>query len=240
MKSTIDGKCALCGEFKQLSFEHVPPKSAFNDKPILVQGSEQLTDQTSKLFGKKSKSNKGFGGYTLCNSCNNNTGAWYAKDFADFAHQGMKIIQEIKNHNYVIEGNYIIKPLNVIKQIFTMFMSADKSGHLQSIPHLVEFIMDKEKIGMPDGYKIFLYSSLSPVKRKIGYSIVYAGELGIQKWSEINFQPFGYLLAEDSLAAHKDMCDISEFGKFSYDELVSVKITSRYLIVSSPWIGEYD
>ena len=39
MKNKIvkEGICAPCGEFKKLSFEHVPPKSAFNNKPLFVQ-----------------------------------------------------------------------------------------------------------------------------------------------------------------------------------------------------------
>ena len=30
------GKCNLCGEVQQLSFEHVPPKSAFNNTPVFI------------------------------------------------------------------------------------------------------------------------------------------------------------------------------------------------------------
>lgn len=237
-KKNIEGNCALCGEFKKLSFEHVPPVAAFNSKPIFIQSHEHLTDQSSYVFGKKSRSNKGFGGYTLCETCNNNTGDWYARDFAEFAHQGMEIIQETEPQ-YIIKGIYKIKPLNVIKQILTMFMSADKSGHLQSQKDLVEFLLNKKSVGMPEKYGIHLYSTLSPKKRMMGYSVVYDPKLGVQKWSEINFQPFGYLLAEESKPAHKHMCDITNFGNINYDKELSVEISTAYLNVESPWIGTY-
>lgn len=238
-KNNIEGNCALCGEFKKLSFEHVPPAAAFNNSPIFIQGHEHLTDETSYFYGKKMKSNKGFGGYTLCESCNNHTGDWYARDFVTFANQGMEII---KNHEpqYNIKGEYKIKPLNVIKQILTMFMSADKSGHLRSQKDLVEFLMNKDNMGMPEKFKVYLYSTLSPFKRMIGHSIIHDPILGIQKWSEINFQPFGYLLSEESEAAHEDMCDISIFGTIKYDEELSVEISTAYLKVESPLIGIYS
>jgi hypothetical protein len=74
----------------------------------------------------------------------------------------------------------------------------------------------------------------------MGYSVVYTELYGIQKWSEINFQPFGYLLAEDSMSAHRDMLDITSFGQYKYDEEVKIKMTTRYLNVTSPFIGKYD
>jgi hypothetical protein len=73
----------------------------------------------------------------------------------------------------------------------------------------------------------------------MGYSVVYNPILGVQKWSEINFQPFGYLLSEDSKPAHEHMCDITNFGKINYDKELSVEISTPYLNVESPWIGTY-
>ena len=238
-KKKIEGNCALCGEFGKLSFEHVPPEAAFNNKPIYVQSHEHLTEQNSYIYGKKMRSPKGFGGYTLCKTCNNNTGDWYARDFTEFAHQGMEIIQKIEPQ-YIITGTYKIKPLNVIKQILTMFMSADKSGYLQSQKDLVEFLLNKELVGVPEKYGIYLYFTLSAKKRMMGYSVVNDPSLGIQKWSEINFQPFGYLLTDESKPAHEHMCDITSFGDIEYDKELSVEISTVYLNVESPWIGTYE
>jgi hypothetical protein len=235
----IEGNCALCGQLKKLSFEHVPPQSAFNDKPIFIQAYEHLLDQESNLYGKKMRSNRGFGGYTLCEDCNKSTGNWYARDFIDFAKQGMEAILSLEIPQYLIKGTYIIKPLNVLKQIITMFMSADKSGHLRSQKDLIDFVLNKEVIGLPKKYKIYLYYTLSSKKRMIGYTIIYDPKLEIQKWCEINFQPFGYLLAEESSAAHEHMSDISDFGNFNYDQKLSIELTTVYLNVESPEIGTY-
>lgn len=237
--NTTVGKCAICGQHKKLTFEHVPPQSAFNNKSIYIQTHDYLFEERSYLYGKKKKSNKGFGGYTLCESCNNNTGDWYARDFGDFAHQGMQAIQNLNAPSYNIVGRYDIKPLNVLKQIVTMFMSADKSGHLQSQKDLVDYILNKDSQLLPDRYKVFIYSTLSSTKRFLGYSSVYDPQLGIQNWSEINFQPFGYLLAEESGPAHKDMVEISIFNRFKYNEQKEVFLITPYLNVVSPIIGDY-
>lgn len=235
----IQGICSLCGELKNLSFEHVPPKSAFNNKPIHIQTHDHLFNQNSPFFGKRMTSNKGFGSFTLCESCNNTTGGWYARDFGSFAHQGMDIIRSLKKPALFITGIYDIMPLRVIKQTLTMFLCADKSGHLRSQKDLIEFIQKKEIKGIPARFKVFLYSTLSQKKRMMGYSVVYNHLHGIQKWSEINFQPFGYLLAEESHAAQKDQFDMSCFGNYDYDEKVRIQITTPVLMVDNPWIGNY-
>lgn len=237
-KKINEGNCCICGKSGKLSFEHIPPRAAFNDKPIYVQSYDQLLEENSRHFGKKSKNNKGFGGYTLCQNCNNNTGSWYGKDFTNFAQQGMSIIKDFKTP-FFVTGLYDIKPLNVVKQILSMFMSADKSGHLSSQKELVDFILIKELTEIPKKYKIFLYSNFSLTRRLIGHSIVYLGNQGIHKWSEINFKPFGYFFTEESEPADKSMCDISYFGNYKYDEQVKIKIITPYLKVSDSNIGMY-
>lgn len=234
----MNGRCLLCGNEGELTFEHVPPQSAYNNRPIFVQRSDHLIERTSFVYGKKMKSHRGFGGYTLCIKCNNNTGAWYGKDFCDFARQGMGFLTGKVNSNYV-EGEYVIKPLNVIKQILTMFMSATKTGELQSNEQLVAFILNKDSTNFPKQFKVFIYSNASSVKRMIGHSVVFDLVLGIQKWSEINFQPFGYLLAESSVPAHPLMKDITDFSTCSYDVDYRVRLKTVYLKVSSMNIGLY-
>lgn len=237
MKNIV-GKCQLCGKHGDLTFEHVPPASAYNNKPIYVQVADHLIESSSPRYGKRMKNNKGFGAYTLCKSCNNHTGTWYGKDFCDFARQGMQFLMAMETPGYV-SGQYKIKPLNVLKQILTMFMSADKTGHLQSNSQLVEFLLLKESQVIPRNLKVFLYSNASSQKRMLGYSVSYVEGLGIQKWSEINFQPFGYLLAEDSGPAHPNMIDITDFVKCTYDKEHLVTMTTAYLKVSSMFIGMY-
>ena len=84
------GKCHLCGKYEELTFEHVPPKSANNkDRAKLLTGKEIF--DTKKLRTGESlryiNQQQGAGNYTLCKECNNNTGDWYAKEYIKFANE---------------------------------------------------------------------------------------------------------------------------------------------------------
>lgn len=234
------GVCALCSKHGELSFEHVPPESSFNDNPIFIKKHQHLFDKSSFLYGKRIRSNRGSGDYTLCISCNNKTGGWYGKDFSVFTHQGMKIINQKENHdNGIVRGTYEIKPLNVIKQILTMFMSIDHSGELRGQKDLVDFIQNKDKQHLPSRFKIYLFSTLSPIKRMMGYAICGRPGEDVKQWSEINFDPFGYFLTIDSAPPISGMTDITMFGSVPYDVEIKLIISTLYLTIDSPIIGRY-
>lgn len=239
-KKIIVGKCSVCKTEGRLSFEHVPPRAAFNDKPILVQNHSHLFDNESYLYNKSSRSNKGLGVYTLCEPCNNNSGEWYAKDFADFAVQAMNHLNEHKGAHGLHSFTFRIKPLNVIKQILMMFFSANKGVILSTDQELVDFVTNKEKIGLPEKYHIYLYYTLSKHKRMNGNMTVRTESGLIANWSEINFQPFGYLLALDSPPPNEYMADITDFAKFPYDKEVELKINAGYLSISTVFTGQYE
>jgi hypothetical protein len=90
-----EGTCHLCGTYGPLSFEHVPPKSAFNDRPVLLGSIDDVWDadlDDTKLRGKIQQ--RGAGSYTLCGWCNSFTGRTYAPGLAAWCHQGMEIMQQ--------------------------------------------------------------------------------------------------------------------------------------------------
>ena len=63
----IIGTCHICGENKKLFFEHVPPRAAFNDRPIVQASIERLIKKENDLDDLKGKTyQRGAGGYTLC------------------------------------------------------------------------------------------------------------------------------------------------------------------------------
>jgi hypothetical protein len=233
------GHCALCGAFGKLTFEHVPPQCAFNTNLMFVQRHEHLSEQQSRLFGKYAKSPRGFGKHSLCEPCNNNTGNWYAKDFCDFTEQGLPQVEAMTTP--LLKGDFAVKPLNVLKQILMMFISADSSGVLRKKAGLVDYLMQKENTRYPLDIGLYLYANRSARKRLIGYSAVLdAGESQVKHWSEINFQPFGYFLTYKSPPPNRFMTDITGMKNYAYDQASKIGIPAVYLAVSSPLIGFYD
>jgi hypothetical protein len=157
----------------------------------------------------------------------------------DFAEQGLKQVEKMETP--LLRGEFTIKPLNVLKQILMMFISADTSGALRSKPGLVDYLLNKENTAYPEGISIYLYANRSIKKRLLGYSAVMdIGDEQVKHWSEINFQPFGYFLTYKSPAPNRFMTDITGFKNYSYGQIGKVRIPLVYLAVSSPLIGFYD
>jgi len=75
-----------------------------------------------------SRFRKGIGRYALCERCNNLTGAWYGKAFANWTKQGFDWFDKLKTAS-IISLPYYIQPLNVLKQVLSMAlaMSAEAS-----------------------------------------------------------------------------------------------------------------
>jgi 5-methylcytosine-specific restriction endonuclease McrA len=75
------GKCRICGNDGQLSFEHVPPQAAFNNAPAVgYTMDEHLRAEGDLALMRGEKSQRGVGAFTLCIKCNNDTGAWYGTE----------------------------------------------------------------------------------------------------------------------------------------------------------------
>jgi len=233
------GNCHLCGEFKELSFEHIPPKAAFNDRPILIQKHEHLFDKRSYVYGKSIRSNNGSGAYCFCENCNKSTGDWYARDFSEFVAQAyyhFDKAEKISNTN-LIEFNF--KPLNVLKQILTMFLAIEHMGILKNDKELVNFILDKDNNSLPAKYQIYLYTTISKHKRLYGIQWnTINGRMNTH--SEITFNPFGYFLTVNSPPPIDTMTNITDFKKFQFNEQKKYIIPLFYLKTDNMHLGQYD
>lgn len=91
------GTCHLCGNLTWLSFEHVPPRAAFNSRPVTRLPLQRFLESRSfsELEGMRGQqSQRGAGAFTLCEPCNNNTGAWYGPEYVDWAWQGLRLLTQ--------------------------------------------------------------------------------------------------------------------------------------------------
>src|SRR4051794_12882008 len=86
------GPCHLCGTIDRLSFEHVPPRAAFNNRPVIEGTTLESINRDLDARPRGRINQRGAGAYTLCEPCNNNTGDWYADDFAAWCHQGADVL----------------------------------------------------------------------------------------------------------------------------------------------------
>lgn len=238
MKKRI-GNCNLCGELKELTFEHIPPKAAFNDKPIFIQKHEHLFDKKSYVYGKSIRSNNGAGSYCFCTSCNNNTGSWYARDFSNFVRQASNHFAKVDTITRLNFIEFDFSPLNVLKQILTMFIGIDRSGFLRKDKLLTRFILERDNKELPEKYQIYIYSTISDKKRM--YGIQWNSLNGkFNTHSEITFNPFGYFLAVDSAPPIESMTNITNFKKYNFNESKGFIIPLTFLKTEKMFLGHYE
>ncbi len=128
--------CKICGEYKEMTFEHIPPQSAFNNKGVLLHSLNYISDESYQIAKKtpQRKHRRGLGEYSLCQSCNNLTGGWYGEAYADWAKQGMSYLDRIEK-TVSISLPFYIKPLNVLKQMATMGLAMSKGNSTNTKHH---------------------------------------------------------------------------------------------------------
>ena len=241
--AVIEGKCHICGQLGKLSFEHVPPRAAYNDKSILLAGFKEIQraeHASLDLDAVKGRvKQRGMGEYTLCGKCNSDTGAWYGNAYVSWAQQGM----EIAKYAAIAPSlayTFRIYPLRVLKQIVCIFMSANGAQFADKHPDLVKFVLSKHAQFIMPTTKIYAYYSVSPRVRTTGVAV--SGDFSsgsFRVMSEFAFVPFGYLMTFDSDPPDRRLCDITGFSKFSYDDWQEIHVRLPVLPIYTYFPGDY-
>ncbi|MCL4270643.1 MAG: hypothetical protein KJZ72_13910 [Anaerolineales bacterium] len=217
VKKKYQGYCRICGEFGDLSFEHVPPRSAFNNRPVryINFGSELVLGPEEQVKGPIQR--KGMGGYTLCVRCNNITGHWYGSQFVDWCYQAMNILIRAEGKPSLI---YLTRlyPLPVIKQIVAMFFSINSLDFRKANPDLVDFVLNKDKLYLSPKYRIFVYYNIEGNFRTTGVTAAMNIVKGkkISLLTELSYPPFGYIMTFDSEPSDNRVFEITHFARYSY------------------------
>lgn len=247
MKKRTVGKCHICGTTDELSYEHIPPRAAFNSHKNFIYfikdvlGSENFPWDLSGKRGKQLQ--KGIGFYTLCGRCNNNTGAWYGDALVDFTYQGYRAShnKKLKPYEWASITFQEIYPLRVIKEIVAMFFSVNNPDLSTLHQDLRAFVLSKERKGItPHRYGLYLYLLRGSIAR-------YAGLTGIGSFpgghtriiSELAAPPFGYVLEFDP-KNKRDYCDLTFFANdFDYNQKATVRLRIPVYESNTPFPSDH-
>lgn len=235
----VVGICHICGSHGRLSFEHVPPRAAFNDRPVLLAKFEDMLNAGWGEEPPTTVQQKGAGAYTLCESCNNSTGSWYGRHFVDWCHQGMSILARASGRPSLIYMQYVF-PLSILKQIVAMFFSANGAQFHSKHQPLVRFVLNREENQLPARYRVYTYYNAEGRLRNLG--VVARGSFSrgeTHTFSEITFPPFGYVLTIDSGAPDDQLFDITDFRTYRYREFAVLNLRLPVLPTHSPIPGDY-
>lgn len=239
-RKKVEGICHLCGAFGPLSFEHVPPRAAFNDRPVLLQTIEQAMEHGLSNVGRRGRvSQRGAGGYTLCGRCNNKTGRWYGSRFAAWCHQGLETLARTEGKPSLVYLHYLL-PLAILKQVVTMFFSVNSEWFREKHPDLEAFVLDKERRFLSPHYRFFVYYHFQGAGRRAGVSGWLDMEGGRTRLlSELAFPPFGYVMTFGDEAPHAEMFEITHFARYGYQEFAVTEVKLPLLETHLPLPGDY-
>ena len=234
------GKCALCGKECELTFEHIPPRKAFNWFPQKSFSGDSLFKTLSEEERKPwdfsslpyNNDQRGMGKYSLCESCNSLTGSWYGDEYVRFArglHSVLSGMDVIPGKTTVeVEGKF--KPLLVIKQIISMFCSINSYyGEDSPVQQLRNFVLNKESTNFPkDRFRLGMYLFSNGIERRANFSVnlnMQNAATHMRIVSEISAYPLGYLLYLDPAPDFKMPCpDITCFSDCKYTDECTIKI----------------
>ncbi len=233
-KKVIYGNCALCGKKEKLTFEHIPPKEAFNSSPARPVTGDKIVGQKGRLPWDNSglryeNLQQGMGKTCLCEDCNNNTGSWYANDYIKFAHIVHFILKTENLDKYKSVGIKKIYPLRFIKQVISNFCSINNDPEDERFRCLSDFVLNKKTKGLDKTkYKLCIYFTKSNFTKYVPCTVV--GKINTHGYdyiavSEITSYPLGFVLYfEPTDTWTYEGVDITEMSNYDYNDLCDIEL----------------
>lgn len=214
MRKKQNGVCRLCHIETELTFEHIPPRSAFNKKtryqsvPFL-----DAMKMEDPLNGKpKGKLNQGgVGFHSYCEKCNNFLGLEYVNAYKDWAQLGAYLLSKPEATSCHFKAEKML-PNEILKQIISMFIAINEPWYGEAHPELLDFVKNPDSIELHEKYRIFAYLKRPGQIRYLPFLV--QGSFSQRKpvtLSEIAYKPFGYIMTYGDNSERSSMVDITCF-----------------------------
>lgn len=231
--------CRVCRrEEAKLSFEHVPPRAAFNDGPITVYGFDDWLnrDDDGALTGGRIEQ-RGAGAHTLCERCNNNTGSWYGNELKRAANTGMSLLARtpLKEFDQLLEHRWAqVKltqsetgpyPLRFIKQVIVMLLATSPPELTLNHHELGDFVLDRMRTGLSERYRFYLALYAGPYARSTG--VVPSLDMERNRtdtFVEVAWPPYAYVMTIDSEPEALPTVDVTPMVDVGYNYRADVEL----------------
>ncbi len=245
------GICKICGEYKEMSPEHIPPKHAFNSTKVMILPFEELAKTITGAEGRKPWELQGLKGttqqggykkYCLCHSCNNDTGQWYMRTYTDIAKTVHTMIVEQKmapGFSYSFKINNLF-PLRLYKAVMTLM--CDINNDCFGDDNLRQELLNKERQIDTSRYSVYMYLVSGQMPRMSGI----AGILDLNHAespimvSEIALYPLGFAMYLDKPKNYIPWgFNIDHFASYCYDQKDDIKFELPYIDINSQLPADY-
>jgi hypothetical protein len=238
----VTGVCCICGTYGKLSFEHIPPRRAFNDHGVFEADVKKMFESGWQPGVKPDGriNQKGAGRFTLCERCNNATGSWYGIPYIEVAKQAMELLDR-SGGDVSLAYPYRMYPLRFLKQVVTMFFSACGPSLQETHPHLVRFVLNRETGVLPPNFQFYAYLHHpdSMAMRQSGLTGVWSSGK-IHLFSEIAFPPFGLVMSVDGHPpTDQRLCNVTHLHQYGYRSWDVVFLRLPVLHVTTVLPGDF-
>lgn len=220
-RKTKIGKCKLCLEDKELNFEHIPPRSAFNKETryYSLNGAKYFQNWRDYVINKKKpgtqKQQGGMGDFSFCFECNNFLGSNYVRTYKEFAHIAMAIIQDAGEEAKALKFNISdINTLKFLKQIVAIFIASNKHSFTESYSELLEFVTSEGAFKLNDRFRFYMYLNNKGINRS--GEMMFTNTVGIL--CEFSYPPFGFVLNIDNPNRIMELSEITNFKYYKGDK----------------------
>jgi hypothetical protein len=230
----------VCGRDAGLTFQHLPPKSAFNSDPPRVFGLDEWLGRERDAEG---------GAYTLCRACNDNAVAWYLPEFAKWRRAAAELIATgpldadlngDPRPSWTTAELIGVRPARFLKQAVTMLLAIAPAGFAASEhPALGKYARDAGRTGLPDRYQVYLTLYRGPFARFVGYSAQLDVDTGrSEELIELAYPPFSCVLSLNGEVAI-ETTNISGFADLPVDETCIVDLDLLNGFGHTPFPGDF-
>ena len=248
-KRTKRGVCAVCGEYGDLSFEHVPPSSCYNDTSAkLLEGMDALQlDPGANLRYRISQ--RGMGNYYTCAPCNNKTGHWYVPETQHWVERAASVLNRIGGRDVQDASPYPhfvyvtftgVRPLLFLKQVVYMFLCINGAGFMKRQPDLRAFVLNPESQDMSDEYHFNIGLTWGPGARSVGGTAVtdLLGSGGATYLSDLSYPPLYYAMWHGHPYRQLAPCEISHFKSYGPEDVTDVTLLLQVGFTHGPMPGD--
>src|SRR2546426_7974311 len=166
-----EGKCWLCGRWARLTREHIPPRSAFNDRPLLLYAVQENSTAVGRLTWNERRES-GLIVVSLCGECNSWCGGQYGSHYVEFIRKIAEPVEKARDGDHIFVPG-IQRPLSVLKAIMQSFVSANGPAFVGENLGVRKFLRSSRNREWPADTCLYLFATNSRGGRKSGVSGFY-------------------------------------------------------------------
>lgn len=236
------GKCNICQNQSQLSREHVPPKCSLNKmnfklyEVVDVMTNPKLPWENPQYNNQRIKQG-GMSYYSICKECNEKTGKFYSTNYKHFITICAQTLYDLnpEPNTQVCLNKSKIKPLNIFKQIISMFNTLNPGLFLKHGVNIKEFLLNVnyKEFCNDINFHIFLTKDFS----QQSIQAQHRKTVGTVILSEMVHYPLGVIMCLDK-RIDSEYC-INDFLNYAYDEEIEIDIVLNFRERKLPIVADF-